>query len=65
MTFRFGLASEIDVDIATGAFCGTVLFLVVFEYITSRFEKFIGGSVTYNKMLQRIYKELMNNGIYS
>jgi hypothetical protein len=46
----------------TVAFCGTILFLITFEHITKLIEKMVGGSPTYNKMLQRLYKELMSNG---
>jgi hypothetical protein len=92
MTFRFGVVSEINADVATGtvnytfkrmltfliyynmicyvilllvAFIVTVAFLVLLEHATKLAEHLLGSKATYNKMLQRIYMELMSTGFVS
>lgn len=46
----------------TVALCCTVVFVNLFEYGTSLVEHAIGHSYVYQRMLQRIYMELMSTG---
>lgn len=47
------------------AFCSTVIFLNVFDGLTSLLERSVGTSRIYNSMIQRIYHELMSTGFVS
>ena len=47
------------------AFCGTVLFLNVFDGLTKWLERSVGTSRIYSSMIQRIYYELMSTGFVS
>jgi len=65
MPFQFGILSKVDSDVASIAFVGTILFLILFENFTRIAENALKGSVIYNQMLQKIYKELMIMGFVS
>eukprot|EP00603_Paraphysomonas_imperforata_P003145 CAMPEP_0114421518 /NCGR_PEP_ID=MMETSP0103-20121206/5119_1 /TAXON_ID=37642 ORGANISM="Paraphysomonas imperforata, Strain PA2" /NCGR_SAMPLE_ID=MMETSP0103 /ASSEMBLY_ACC=CAM_ASM_000201 /LENGTH=841 /DNA_ID=CAMNT_0001590041 /DNA_START=55 /DNA_END=2580 /DNA_ORIENTATION=- len=65
MEFRFGMAGELSVELTTVAFCGTVLFLNIFDGMTNLLEKSVGSSPIYNTMIKRIYHELMSTGFVS
>jgi uncharacterized membrane protein YtjA (UPF0391 family) len=65
MAFGFGQLSTIDGNMATVAFIVTIVFLVLFDSLTNTLEASLKGSVIYNSMLQKIYKELMMMGFVS
>ena len=65
MAFSFGLLTAIDGGVATLAFLLTIVFLVLFDSATNYCENSLRGSVIYNSMLQKIYKELMMMGFVS
>ena len=65
MAFSFGLLSVIDGRVATLSFIFTIIFLVLFGSVTNYCENSLRGSVIYNSMLQKIYKELMMMGFVS
>jgi hypothetical protein len=65
MTFSFGLVSIINGNVSTAAFIITIVFLALFDSLTNRLETSLQGSVIYNSMLQKIYKELMMMGFVS
>ena len=65
MAFSFGLLSTINVDVSTVTFIITIIFLVLVDSATNAVEASLKGSVVYNSMLQKIYKELMMMGFVS
>jgi hypothetical protein len=65
MAFSFGLLSTINGNVSTVAFIITIIFLVLFDSATNAVEASLKGSVIYNSMLQKIYKELMMMGFVS
>lgn len=65
MAFSFGIMSTIDGNVSTVAFIITIIFLVTFDSATNAWEASLSGSVIYNSMLQKIYKELMMMGFVS
>jgi len=65
MAFNFGILSAVDGDVATIAFICTIVFLIAIENLTRGVENLLQGSEIYNKMLQKIYKELMIMGFVS
>lgn len=65
MAFSFGVMSTIDGNVSTMAFILTIVFLILFDSATNAWEASLRGSVIYNSMLQKIYKELMMMGFVS
>ena len=62
MAFEFGILAEIDVEVSTLALSVTILFLICFDVLTRLTEYFFRNELVYNKMLQKMYKELMTMG---
>jgi hypothetical protein len=62
MAFSFGIASELNAEIATASFLGTILFLIIFDFFTGLLEYSVQDSHIYTKVLHKIYKELMGMG---
>jgi hypothetical protein len=65
MGFTFGLLTSINGNVSTAAFVVTILFLVTCDVLTNMLEASLKGSVIYNSMLQKIYKEIMIMGFVS
>jgi hypothetical protein len=65
MGFTFGLLTSINGNVSTAAFVVTILFLVTCDALTNMLEASLKGSVIYNSMLQKIYKEIMIMGFVS
>ena len=65
MTFSFGMLSKIPATVSTVVFLVTIAFVVLFDSATTALEASLQGSVIYNSMLQKIYKELMMMGFVS
>ena len=62
MAFSFGIASDLNADISTVSFLGTILFLIVFDFFTGLLEYSVQESHIYTKVVHKIYKELMAMG---
>jgi hypothetical protein len=62
MTFYFGILAEIDIAVSTLAMTLTILFLTGFDVLTRVIEYSVRNNLIYNKMLQKMYKELMTMG---
>jgi hypothetical protein len=65
MSFKFGLANDLDPSISLYCFLCVVFFLIFFEYLSGVIEFFLEKSPLYNRILQLIYKELMLMGLVS
>lgn len=58
MTFQFGILAEIDIGVSTLALALTILFLTCFDIVTRLIEYSVRNNQIYNKMLQKMYKEV-------
>lgn len=65
MTFYFGILAEIDIGVSTLALALTILFLTCFDVITRVIEYSVRNNQIYNKMLQKMYKEVQYVCLYS
>jgi hypothetical protein len=65
MPFEFGMIAELNPRSCMWAMIGIVGFIVTFDFFIGFLEFFLEDSPLYNRMVQTIYKELMQMGIIS
>jgi hypothetical protein len=63
--FAFGVMGALDPIVSMASIYLVILFILIFEFVTGLLEYCIKESPLYNKMVQHIYKELMQMGIVS
>jgi hypothetical protein len=65
MGFKFGLVGSIDPNISMACLVIVIGFILTFEFVTGLLEYTLEELPLYNRMMQKIYKELMQMGVMS
>jgi hypothetical protein len=63
--FAFGIMGTLDPEVAMTSLFMVILFILFFEFMTGLLEYCIQDAPLYNKIVQHVYKELMQMGIVS
>jgi hypothetical protein len=65
MGFEFGMIATLNPQTCMAAMIGIVIFIVTFDFLIGFLEYYLEDSPLYNRMVQTVYKELMQMGIIS
>jgi hypothetical protein len=64
-SFSFGTLGELHPGISTWTIAFIILFILCFDFFTGLLEFYLDGLPSYQRMIQSIYKELMQMGLTS
>lgn len=65
MGFTFGFIGSLQTQTGTICFLAVIGFVLIAEFLIGFLEHLLEGNIAYNRMIQKIYKELMLMGILS